>query len=146
MRPVTLESQVCKPLRRLFLEDLRQFRGKSALGFVLALSSTATLRRPIADSRAVGAWFRWFGGACGRWALHSTLGGLRRVGPKNFIFERGSVEAANDRLHFVRCRSLDKRESFGFLRLVVPNHLNRIRDKIFCSEPLFDVVRSDPYG
>jgi len=139
---------VCEPLRSLFLENLRQFRGKSALRFVLALSSSATLGRPIADSRpvTVSAWLRWFGGACGRRAFDGALGGLRRVGPKNLIFERGSVEAANDRLHFVRRRSLDERESFGFLRLVVPNYLNRIRDKIFCSEPLFDVVRSDPYG
>ena len=130
----------------LFLKDFRQFRGKSALRFVLALSSSATLGRPIAGS-AIGSLFRWFGDACGRRrALDSALGGLRGVGPKNLIFERRAVETANNRLHFVRRGSLDKRESFGFLRLVVPNNLNRIRDKVFRREPLFNIVRSYPYG
>jgi len=112
---------------------------------VLALSSTATLGRPIANS-TVGSLFR-FGGGCGRRTLDSAaLGGLRGIGPKNFIFERGSVETANNRLHFVRCGSLDKRESLGFLRFVVPNYFDRIRDKVFRREPLFNIVRSYPYG
>ena len=67
-----------------------------------------------------------------------TFGRLGRVGAKNFVFERGSVESPDDGLHFIRCRGLDERESFGFLRFVVPDHLHRIRDGVFGREPLFD--------
>ena len=126
------------------LKYLGQFSGESAFWFHFALAAAAAFG--TVDSGAVGSLFR-FGGTDRTSTLHSnTFRWLRGVGSKDFIFERGSVKSANDGLHLVRCWRLDKRESFRFLRLVVPDHLNRIRDKVFSCEPLFNVVRSDPYG
>jgi len=136
------------------LQNLGQFSGERAFRFLFALSATAALlHRPVAGG-GVGSLCWWStlfrsGGAHGSRAFYrdrNPFGGLRRVGSKNLIFQRGSVEPADDRLHFVRCWRLDKRESLRFLRLVVPDDLNRIRDKVFSGEPLFNVVRSDPYG
>ncbi len=76
----------------------------------------------------------------------STFGRLRGVGAKNFIFERRPVKTLDDGLHFVRCRSLDERESLRFLRFVIPDHLDRIRDKVFSRQPLFNVIGGDPRG
>jgi len=146
--PVVCRSQVCVES----LENLGQFGSESALWFLLALSAATAVHGP-AVAGAVGSLHRRplfrSGGADGTRAFNrdrSPFGGLRRVGSKNFIFQRGSVEPANNRLHLVRCGSLDKRESLGFLRLVVPDHFDRIRDKVFGREPLFDVVRGDPHG
>ena len=136
------------------LEDLSQFRGKSALRFMLALSSTARAlggRPMVVGSRpmigaSVGSLLR-FDCAVGRTGnLDSALGGLCRVSPEDFVLERGTVKPANDRLHLVSRWRLDKRESFGFLRFVIPDYCNRVRDKVLGGQPLLDVVRSDPYG
>jgi hypothetical protein len=147
---VACRSQVCVE----YLEDLGQFGGKSALWFLFALSAAAAFRWP-AIAEAVGSlhWrslFRSGGRADGTRGFvdrdRSAFGGLCRVGSKNFVFQRGSVETADNRLHLVRSRSLDKRKSLGFLRLVVPDNFDRIRDKVFGREPLLNIVRGDPYG
>src|SRR5580698_8749399 len=80
-----------------WLEDFGQFAGEGASRFLIPLFSSAaaigsvwTLFRP----RAVRGRSRR--------SLHSSsLGGLGRVSAKNLVFERGSVETANDGLHFV---------------------------------------------
>jgi len=127
------------------LKNLRQFGCESALGFVIALPSSATIgpialfrsrSRSRSRHRACGATLR-----CG-----GSLGRLRRVCPKNFIFERGSIETPDNCLHFVRCGCFHEREAFGLLRFVIPDDLNRIRDKVFGGEPLFNVVCRDPNG
>ena len=139
---------------RVNLEDLGQFRGKSALRFMLALSSTARAlggRPMVVGSRpmigaSVGSLLRFdcAVGGCGN--LDSAFGRLCRVGPEDFVLERSAVEAAYDRLHLVSRWRFDKRESLGFLRFVIPDYFNRVRDKVFGGQPLFDVVRSHPYG
>ncbi|HYA17723.1 MAG TPA: hypothetical protein VEF06_09670 [Bryobacteraceae bacterium] len=75
-----------------------------------------------------------------------TLRRLRRVCPKNLVFKRGSIEAADDRLHFFLRGRFHKCEALRFLRFVVPNYLDRIRDKIFGRQPLFNVIGGDPDG
>jgi hypothetical protein len=140
--------------RRIGSEDFGQFRGKSALRFMLALSSAAAFGgwRPMVvgwwpvDGASVGSLFRFDGAGGGSRNLDSAFRRLRRVGSEDFVLERGSVEAANDRLHLVSRGRLDKRESLGFLRFVIPDYFNRVRDKVFGGEPLFNVVRSDPNG
>ena len=79
-------------------------------------------------------------------SLRRALRWLGGIGSKDFIFKRCPIKAANNRLHFVRSWRLDKRESLGFLRFVVPDNLNRIRYKIFRGEPLFNIVGGDPNG
>ena len=71
---------------------------------------------------------------------------LRRVGAKQAVFEWRTIEAADDRVHLFAVRGFDKRESLGFLRFVVADDLNRIRDQIVSREPLFDVVGGYPHG
>ena len=123
------------------LKDLREFGGESALGFLSRFL-------PPRDDR--------FG--CVVPVLHPLaprLGGRTRLAavrpwwaapglPEGFYPRAGAVETPDNRLHFVRCGSLHERESFGLLRLVIPDDLNRIRDKVFGGEPLFNVVGGDP--
>lgn len=113
---------------------------------MFALSSAAALGgRPMVGS-AVGSLLRFDCAGDRTGNLDCAFGRLCRVGPQDFILERSTVEAANDRLHLVSGWRLDKRKSFGFLRLVIPDYFNRVRDKVFGGQPLFNVVRSDPYG
>lgn len=128
------------------LKNLGQFGCKSALGFMFALfSAAAPFHWPVASWGAVGSLLG-FGGAGGSRAAGRAFGGLGRIRSKDLVLERRPVEAADDGLHFVSGGCLDKRESFGFLRLMVPNDLDGICDQIFRGEPLFNVVRSDPSG
>jgi hypothetical protein len=134
----------CGPMCSDFsLENFSQFGCESALGFVIALPASATIGpgtllrfRSRSRHRARGATL-WRGGSLGR---------LRRVCTKNLIFEGGSVETPDNGLHFVRCGCFHESESLGFLRFVIPDDLNRIRDKVFGGEPLFNVVGRDPSG
>src|SRR6202012_6067704 len=84
------------------LEDLRQFSGESALRLTVALPAAATIIGSVALFRpcTLSTWRR---GRSGPDRHRSALGRLRRVGPKNFILEGCAVEAANNRLHLVRC-------------------------------------------
>jgi hypothetical protein len=151
------------------LQDFCQLRSESALRFLLALLRDAgtiaasTTTWPAIRSIGTPGSGPWSGrptmwGAVLRGTIlsallrtrragpDSTLRGLRWVGPKDFVLERGSVETANNRLHFVLCRRFHKRKAFRLLRLVVPNYLNRIRYEIFGGEPLFNVIGGDPDG
>ncbi|MDQ1474657.1 MAG: hypothetical protein QOJ99_6137 [Bryobacterales bacterium] len=125
------------------LEDFREFRCEGTLWFLI----------PLLTSAAIGAIALFRSGtrtSRGR-STRTTLGsdalcGLRRVGPKNFVLEWCTVETANNRLHFVRSGGLYESEAFRLLRFMIPDDLNRIRDKIFSCEPLFNVVSCDPSG
>ena len=75
-----------------------------------------------------------------------ALGRLRGVRPEQFIFQRRTIEAANDRLHFVLRGRFNERESFRFLRLVVTDDLNRIRNQVVSRQPLLNIVGRDPRG
>ena len=131
---------------RFRLQYLRQFRREGALGFVVAFFSTATVV-PVTLFRSGPCCpcRYWCCRGCSRW-FDYTFRRLCRVGPKDLVFERGSVETANNRLHFVRSGCLHKSEAFRLLRFVVPDHLYRIRDKVFSGEPLLNVVGCDPNG
>ena len=137
------ETQVCGTVRLMCLENFREFSRKSALGFAVAFLSPPATIGPIGLVRS-RSWR-----ACG-WGTvpygddRGAFGRLRRVGPKDFVLKRCSVETANDRLHFVRCGSFHEREAFRLLRFMIPDDLNRIRYKIFGGEPLFNVVGRDP--
>ena len=125
----------------MFSENFGEFSRESALGFVIPLFSAAAIS-------SVDSLIR-FWTAIG-WGSHRTpdgaLGRLGRVRAKNLVFERSSVETADDGLHFVRGRRFHERESLGFLRFVIPDNLNRIGDEVFRGEPLFNVVGGDPSG
>src|SRR5580700_2369587 len=110
---------------------------------MFALSSAAALgcgpmavgSRPMVGA-SVGSLFRF--DSAGGWGgnLGSAFGRLCRVGSEDLILKRSPVEAANDRLHLVSRWRLDKRESLGFLRFVIPDYFNRVRDKVFRRQPL----------
>jgi len=127
-------------------EGLREFRRKGALRLGLAFTgaSTGAALRAVRPRR-----FRSRGSSGGRgsaFRCDRSLGGLCGVCSEDLVLKRCAIKTTDDRLHFVSCRSLDKRESLGFLRFVVPDHLDRIRYKIFRRQPLFNVVSGDPNG
>ena len=148
---------------RRCLQRFGQFGGEGALGFRVALSGAAIAAAAVgaAVSAAISCTSGWCSGiALGSARIRSgsasgsggsgrggrPFGRLGRISAKNLVFERRSVETADDSLHFIRRGGLDKRESLGFLRLVVPDHFHGIRDEVFGGEPLFNIVRSDPHG
>lgn len=71
---------------------------------------------------------------------------LGRIRPQQLVFERGPVEPADNGLHLVRCRCLDKSEALRFLRFMIADHFNRIRNEVVCAEPSLNVVGGDPCG
>ncbi len=79
-----------------------------------------------------------------RTANGGALRRLSRVCPQDFVLEWSTVEAANNRLHLVSGWRFHECESFGFLRFVVSNYFDRIRDQIFRRKPLFNVIGGDP--
>jgi len=111
-------------------ESLREFRRESAFRFILTLTRRAATGTPI---RTVARSFR-SGSARGRCRTldsNRSFSWLSGVCAEDFVLQWCAIKTANNRLHFVRCRSLYKREAFRLLRFVVPDHLDRIRDKIF---------------
>jgi len=125
------------------LKDFRQFSGESAFRFLITLftaapiSTIALLFRPCTRTSRTRRT---------RPRRHGTLGRLRGIGTKDFVLERSSVETPDNGLHFVRCGGFHEREALRLLRFVIPDDLNRIRDKVLSSEPLFNVVSRDPSG
>src|SRR6266446_8285739 len=107
------------------LKSLREFSRESALCDLLLFlypfrAPTLWLLLLVASRHSY--WPRYRGLA---------LGGLRRVGAKQLAFERCTVKAADDGLHFFRRGGLHKREAFRLLRLVVADHLDGIRYQVF---------------
>src|ERR1700733_7657316 len=91
------------------LKDLGQLRGEGALLFLLPLSGGAAFHRPVAGG-TIGSLCRWGSlfrsGSTNRPRRtfdrdSSPFGGLRGIGSENLVFEWGSVEPADDRLHLV---------------------------------------------
>src|SRR5262249_54864607 len=80
-----------------------------------------------------------------RWAAGSSLAlrlrRLRWIRTKQTIFERRTIEAADDRIHLFGVRRFDERESLRLLRFRIADHFNRVRDEAFGGEPAPDVVR-----
>jgi len=116
------------------------------------LGRKSTLRLRIAVSGLFGS-SDWSGSCTSRvvadgtgYGLSFALGRLSRVRAKQFIFERRTIKASNDRLHLIYGRRFHKRKAFRLLRLVIANHFHGICDQILRGQPLFDIVRGDPGG
>ena len=71
---------------------------------------------------------------------------LSWIGAQQAIFQRRAVETFDDGGHFVGGWRIDEGEAFGFLGFVVADYLYGIGDEVFGSEPLFNIVGSDPGG
>src|ERR1043165_9242068 len=90
------------------LQDLGEFGGEGATGRLFAISSTAL----PAVGTLLNSGTSGIGGCCNRRLLLLLLRCARvfafwrlcRVGPKKSIFQRCSVEAANNRVHPVARR------------------------------------------
>ena len=123
------------------LEGFGEFGGESALGLVFPLTRAAirTGRTGTSAGRStlIGTGTRTGGRTTGRATRGTTTTScdtfrwLSRVCPQDFVLEGSTVEAANDRLHLVSGWRFHKCESLGFLRFVVSNYFDRIRDQIF---------------
>lgn len=125
---------------RLLFAPLRRARGaaRSAAAILAARSTRSLLWSAIRGTVALGcAWLT---------SPDSALRGLRRVCPKNLVFKRGSIEAADNRLHFFLRGRFHKCEALRFLRFVVADYFDRICYQILCGEPLFNVIGRDPNG
>ncbi len=66
-----------------------------------------------------------------RTKLALRLRRLRRIGAKQAILQRRTVEPADDRIHLLGIWRFDEREALGLLRFGVADHLNRVRDQVF---------------
>lgn len=66
-----------------------------------------------------------------RTRLPFRLRRLRRIRAQQTIFERCTIEAADDGVHLLRIRRIDERESLGFLRFGIADHFNGVRDQVF---------------
>src|SRR5580692_8471188 len=69
---------------------------------------------------------------------------LRLIGSQQPVFERCAVETSDDGVHFLRVRSIDERESLGFLRLGIADHFYVVVYKVFCVQPGLDIILGDP--
>jgi hypothetical protein len=105
------------------LQNLCQFGRKGATRRLFAVPAATFLTvGTLLDSSCIGS----SGGGGNRclWPAHILpFWRLRRIRTQKPVFQRGAVEASNDRLHLVRCRRFDKSEALGFLRFVVTDHL-----------------------
>lgn len=79
-------------------------------------------------------------------ALAFRLGGLGGIGTQQAILKGRPVEAANDRVHFLGIRSVNKREALGLLRFGIADYFNCVRDQVLGTEPALDIVRGYPSG
>jgi hypothetical protein len=80
------------------------------------------------------------------WACTLGPGRLRRIGPKQAILQRSTVEPADDRVHLLGVGRFDEREALGLLRFGVADNFNCVRDQVFGCKPSLDIVRGDPGG
>ena len=126
------------------LENFGQLGCKRTTWSAVAIfAATLAAMRPLLVGFAIrrcmssSSW-----GGCG--APIFALWRLRRVGPQEPVFQRSTVEPANDRLHFVGRGCFDKSEALGFLRFVVSDHFNGIGHEIFGGEPLLNIIGCDP--
>ena len=135
------------------LESFGQFFRESAMRALGA--SIGTRRRafvlPAASLPArAGGWRSpiHLSGLSG--ALTLTLAGnsgLRRlslIGAQQPVFQRGTVETADDQIHLFRVGCIDEGEPLRFLGLRIADYLDVIVDEVFCVKPGLDVVLRNP--
>ena len=80
-------------------------------------------------------------GSLGLW-----LRRLCRIGTQQTIFKGRPVKTANDRVHFLGIRRVDKREALGLLRFGIADNLYCVCDQVFGAQPTLDVVGGNPGG
>src|SRR5262249_55804886 len=131
-----------RTLTRQKLESFGQFVRERTAGSLFPIASTAAAAIGPVGTGCIGGVGRLIGSPGGLFAL----GRLSGVGTKKAVFERSAVKTADDGLHFVVGGCLDKCEALGFLGFVVADHFDSVGDEIFGSQPLFDIVGSDPCG
>ena len=68
------------------------------------------------------------------------------VGPKQPVFQRRTVETADDQVHLFRVGRVDKGETLRFLRFRIADYLDVIVDEVFCVKPGLDIVLGNPDG
>ena len=145
-----METCALEPSGRRFLEGLRQFCSKSAAGRLIAIPSATLpavwpLLGAIDDIGIGGGALRWLRLSLPAW----SRGALRRLGrirAQQAIFERRTIETANNGGHFIGGGRFDKSEALGFLRFVVADHFDGVGHEIFGGQPLFNIVGGDPCG
>jgi len=129
---------------RLFGERVSEFSRERALGLVVPLATLRLAASSVAIARTAVALIAT--GGCLRLCCTLALGRLCGICPEQLIFQRRTIETANNRLHFVLRGRFYERESFGFLRLVIADYFDRIRDKVIRRQPLLNIVGGDPRG
>ena len=145
-----------EPMARRTLQNLCQFRRKSATGRLFTIPGAAAfpavrtlllwglllllglLLRPIGTGSRGGGWLllssrRLF-----------ALRRLSRVGPQQAVFERRAIETADDGGHFIGCGRFYEGETLRLLCFVIADHLYGIGHKIFGGQPLLNIVGGDP--
>lgn len=80
------------------------------------------------------------------WALAFGPGRLGLIGPQQPIFQRRTVESADDQVHFFRVGRVDKCKTLGLLGLRIADYLHVVVDEVFCVKPGLDVVLGNPDG
>ena len=131
---------------RFELQGFGELGCESALRFMIALPAATTPFRPGTTSCGPGSPTRATRSSrsTSLRGPHCTFSRLSGVGTKYLVLQRSAIKAANNRRHLVRRGGFHKCEALGLLRLVIANHLDRIRDEIVCGQPLFNVVGSYP--
>jgi len=86
------------------------------------------------------------GWSSGTWALALGPGRLGLVGPQQPVFQRCTVETADDQVHLFRVGRVDKCKPLGLLGLRIADHLHVIVDEVFCVKPGLDVILGNPDG
>ena len=126
-------------------------------GFGEFVGERAT-RRGVAIFAAAFPAITAAGGAkavsCGAWRCGSglrgfavfALGRLGGIGAQEAIFKGSAIKTLDDGGHFVGGGRLYESKAFGFLGFVVADYFYGIGDEVFGSEPLLNIVGSDPRG
>lgn len=131
---------------RFELQGFGELGCESALRFMIALPAATTPFRPGTTSCGPGSPTRATRSSrsTSLRGPHCTFSRLSGVGTKYLVLQRSAIKATNNRRHLVRRGGFHKCEALGLLRLVIANHLDRIRDEIVCGQPLLNVVGSYP--
>lgn len=68
------------------------------------------------------------------------------IRPQEAVFKGSAVEAADDEVHFIRVRRIDKGKALGLLRFRIANNFDVVIDEVFGVQPRLDIVLRYPDG
>ena len=132
------------------LERLGQLFRERALWSLrpLVLLATSAISVKRCTSRRAGNWGLLLLRTTHTYTFRRFLTlGFRRlggVGAEQTIFERGSIKAADDRVHFFVVWGVDESEALGFLSFGISDDLNSVGNQAFGGKPRPDIVRGHP--